>query len=453
MYSWLRAYFWGERAYLTYWYAFLFSFAFSWRKVIIPSVTGSSFNEYMDFSLYIGDILILSSLILIIKHNYSIKSILNKIVLFHVEHPIAVVLWAYLLISFFWSESSILWIDSILGILRIITILSLFVFSLKYDKSDANCSTWNNIKYFIFIFSLVVVFQSLLGLGQFITNHSLGIKFLGESVVSQYIPGVAKIDFDQYKQIRAYGTFLHPNIFGGYLVLSILFIYFYILQCRSKLFHVEQLWLIFSLVIGFIALFLTFSKGSIVSLIVGFALYLFHVEHKSIKKMSHVEQLLYIGGIIGLISVMLILGKYQILKSIQERVHLWDMNKPIGQEIYIGKGLGQSVYDVSFDSYLDFWKLQPIHNVYLHLINEIGVIGIGILIYLIFKFVINVPRGTILISLPIIGALGTLAMFDHYLWSTYVGQVLTALSLGFGLISSSVYIDIYNKKLHNINYN
>lgn len=449
MYSWLREYFWGERAYLTYWYAFLFSFAFSWRKVLIPSVTGSSFNEYMDFSLYIGDILILSSIILIIKHNYTIKSILTKIKLFHVEHPIVGVLWAYLLISFYWSENSILWIDAILGILRIITILSIFVFSFKYDKRDVNCSTWNNIKYFIFIFSFVIVFQSIVGVGQFITNHSLGIKFLGESIVSQYIPGVAKIDFDQYKQIRAYGTFLHPNIFGGYLVLSIIFIHSFILHNRNKLFHVEQLWLYFSIFIGYTALLLTFSKGSIVSLVISFFIYLFHVEQIRIKKMFHVEHLIFIGGVIGLILVVLVLNGNQIIKSVDERLFLWNVNKPLGEEIFIGKGLGQSVYDISFNSYLNFWQLQPIHNVYLYLMNEIGVIGIGILIYLIYKFVNNVPRGTIGSSLPIIAALGTLAMFDHYLLSTYVGQVLLAFALGWGLISSSVYIDKYYKTLHN----
>ncbi len=446
MYIRLREFFWGERAYLTYWYAFLLSFPFSWRKVFIPSVTGGSFNEYLDLSFYVGDILILSSLLLIIKHNYTIKSIIDKIKLFHVEQlPVAIFI-SYLLLTIFWSENTILWIDGILGLIRIFIILSIFVFSLK----DKNCSTWNNLKYFIFIFSFIIFLQSVMGIAQFIQNHSLGAKFLGESILDQSMSGVAKIDFDFYKQIRAYGTFLHPNILGGYLVIGII-ILFTFLKKDIKLFHVEQFWFYFVILLGFLALLLTFSKLAIVSLVLTLYIYMFHVEQKSIKKLFHVEQFIFIALTIGLLFVILILGKEQLGKSINERLFLWDINKPQGEEIFIGKGLGQSIYDISFNPLLEIWQLQPVHSVYFYIINEIGIIGFGLLALLLCKLYLNVLRGTFKYSIPLSVTLGTLATFDHYLVTTYVGQTLLALSLGWIITAPHLYIDKYNIILHNKN--
>lgn len=442
MYTWLRDYFWGERAYLTYWYAFLLSFSFSWRKVFIPSVTGGPFNEYMDISFYIGDILILSSLLLIIKHNLSIKSILDKIKMFHVEHKVLVLFGYYLLISIIWSENISLWLDGLTGFIRIVTILAIFVFSLK----DKNCSTWNNFKYFIFILSFISCFQSVIGISQFIQNESLGINFIGESIIGESIPGIAKIDFDDYKQVRAYGTFLHPNIFGGFLVMSIVFSLLFMQVKHKKLFHVEQLFLFTTILLAFLALFLTFSKGSIVSLIVVLSIYLFHVEQNKVNKLFHVEQFILIVGVIGLTTIVFLLGKYQIIKSIEERMFLWNVNRPQGEEILIGKGLGQSTYDLSFNSSLDFWQLQPIHNTYLNIVNDIGIIGLGIIFLLFYHLWKNVPRGTKWIAFLPLGILGVIGMFDHYLWDIYVGQVLIALSIGWAITSTQfIYIDKYYK--------
>ncbi len=441
MYTLLRELLWGERAYLTYWYAFLLSFPFSWRKVISPSVTGGSFNEYLDLSLYVGDSLILVAFILILKHENSRKSILSSTKMFHVEHWLGVIFVLYILCSFFWSENKWLWIDGIVSLIRIIAILSIFIFTFKLDKEQDDCSTWNNLKYFTFIIALSLLLQSFVGISQFIHNRSIGLGVIGESSLNQYTDGVAKIDFDTFKQIRAYGTFLHPNVFSGYLVVSILFVLTYLRLKSGKMFHVEQFLLYFSVLLATLGLIFTFSKIAIVSFCIMIGWYLFHVEQIHLKKMFHVEHLFFLMALVGFLLVMFILGRDQILKSIYERLFIFHIQPIQGEELLFGKGMGQSVYALSENHpNLENWQLQPIHNVYLLIIYEIGLFGFSILSYLIFVYIQNVPRGTSsLFYVPIL-IIGTIAIFDHYLWDIYVGQVL--LALGFGWTVVGAYIDI-----------
>ncbi|MCK4892131.1 MAG: hypothetical protein KAS78_05680, partial [Candidatus Pacebacteria bacterium] len=61
-------------------------------------------------------------------------------------------------------------------------------------------------------------------------------KITGESVIGPQIPGVAKIAVDGEKIIRAYGTFPHPNILGGFLIFTtVITIYLYLEHKRCSL--------------------------------------------------------------------------------------------------------------------------------------------------------------------------------------------------------------------------
>ena len=64
--------------------------------------------------------------------------------------------------------------------------------------------------------------QSLLAVFQYFLQRSVfGSKWLGEIVLSPELPGVAKIAVDGEKIMRAYGTFPHPNILAGFLLITI----------------------------------------------------------------------------------------------------------------------------------------------------------------------------------------------------------------------------------------
>ena len=100
-----------------------------------------------------------------------------------------------------------------------LSLLVIFVyFNLKNSKILFN-------SLFVLVFSGFL--QSLIAIYQFIAQHSVFTypilaKITGESIISPQIPGVAKIIVDGEKIIRAYGTFPHPNILGGFLIFTTL---------------------------------------------------------------------------------------------------------------------------------------------------------------------------------------------------------------------------------------
>lgn len=80
--------------------------------------------------------------------------------------------------------------------------------------------------------------QSILAIFQFISQGNLFTypllrKLLGESELAFGAPGVAKVVSHGEKLIRAYGTFPHPNILGGFLVLSLWASFFLYLQHKK----------------------------------------------------------------------------------------------------------------------------------------------------------------------------------------------------------------------------
>ena len=66
---------------------FLLSLPFSIRKVLAVFSPDGSFNEYLDVSLYLSDILLIATLVIYILENKRVLlSILYWRKMFHVEH-------------------------------------------------------------------------------------------------------------------------------------------------------------------------------------------------------------------------------------------------------------------------------------------------------------------------------------------------------------------------------
>ncbi|PIR96688.1 MAG: hypothetical protein COT91_05515 [Candidatus Doudnabacteria bacterium CG10_big_fil_rev_8_21_14_0_10_41_10] len=82
------------------------------------------------------------------------------------------------------------------------------------------------------------MFQAGLSIIQYFTQKSVGVKLLGEEVIRNHIPGIAKfivsgaprwsldrlfdVSHGTSILIRPYGTFSHPNIFGAFMFFSAL---------------------------------------------------------------------------------------------------------------------------------------------------------------------------------------------------------------------------------------
>ena len=107
----------------------------------------------------------------------------------------------------------------------------------------------------------------------------------------------------------------------------------------------------------------------------------------------------------------------------QESFAMWKQN-PLG--------LGVSNYTLDLElvapAKLQPWDLQPVHNTYYLILNEVGVQGFMILV--LFFIILFAGPWMSANAIPAIVLL-LLAPFDHYLWDSFAGLILAALVAGF----------------------
>jgi len=261
---------------------------------------------------------------------------------------------------------------------------------------------------------------------QYQLNHSLGLGLLGEQLLGPNILGVAKIDLAEgIKQIRPYGSFLHPNILAAYLM-SILFLGLPYLKKQSLI-----LWL--PALTG--GIFLTHSRATILATLAGFGLIiLFKIIGKEVLQK-------WIGtGIIVMVfagSLWALQNSHQLKTedaSWQERLKQNQISQEMIHENPLGVGIKNFTLEMEKHSErkLKPWEFQPVHNTYLLALNETGIQGIIILFLLFITFIWKhwkPETGIALITLIII------APFDHFLWDSFVGIVLIGIMLSFSQLT------------------
>ena len=132
------------------------------------------------------------------------------------------------------------------------------------------------------------------------------------------------------------------------------------------------------------------------------------------------------------------------MKSTQERVEYYSQAKDLIKDYwYQGVGIGsftQATYNQ--DASKEVWNYQPVHNIYLLVMTEVGIFGGLIFLLIVFEFFRRVLGRCFIelkednwflvyslafVSLLIIGPL------DHYLWSLSFGMMLFWLVLGLWL--------------------
>lgn len=166
---------------------------------------------------------------------------------------------------------------------------------------------------------------------------------------------------------------------------------------------------------------------------------LFHVEHSKSKQRDSIVPRGTI--IISLVIIVIVWfgnrGLPEFLdQSILERKLQYlsiPVNSPI--ELLIGEGLGSYTNLLAKKSPgLYLWQLQPLHNVYLLAITEIGLLPIlGISVYMWLKWRKNFFKSLkkILIHQKIVifiaAELALLLVVDHYTWDIEQGQLLFVL--------------------------
>jgi hypothetical protein len=206
--------------------------------------------------------------------------------------------------------------------------------------------------------------------------------------------------------LRGYGTFPHPNIFGGWLIFNLLVGWFLFDKLKKKKFLPIILMFLSTSV-----LVLTFSRISfLVCLIVwvGFLVKYF-IKWKKVGHFSFV-------GLVSERVLNLFTGGDT---SWNDRVGLLKSSvKIIKENILTGVGLGEFVSNMGEGvprNTRGIMILQPVHNIFLLTISEIGLLGFGLLTTLLYFFF----KGREWSLRLVVGLLAIfiIGMFDHYLIS------------------------------------
>lgn len=278
--------------------------------------------------------------------------------------------------------------------------------------------------------SLAVAYSSLIAIFQFVKQASLGGVFwwLGERNFNLITPGIAKAIISGRLILRPYATFPHPNVLAGFILVSLMLI---VTSDTSQVTRKIIKWV--ALISGGIAIILSFSRAVwLVGLIVGFLALLKHFGGGGKRKYLRV-------GVVLLVLLIAIGVFFSFAKNLSgkealsQRFSLAQIAiKMIKAHPLVGVGLNNFIpqlpnYWQQFG--MTYW-LQPVHNIYLLVATEIGLVGLLIFLWLLiltFKKLLVANRWPLIIALSVILVLG---FFDHYWLTLQQSQLLLTIVLG-----------------------
>lgn len=363
--------------------------------------------DYKAITLYFSDIAIVLYLFFFFKaHRKNFSTLLGKI------RPVVIILTIF---NLYFLLNALITSASFFFNIKLLE-FSLFALCASVSFSDKRVQ-----KYIPKILSLTILWQSLVIIVQFVFQRSLGLWFIGERSFDASTVSIAHIDILGKHLLRPYGTFPHPNVAGAFLVIFFILLIAFTKKSSKKLSFTFQNPPT-TLLISSFALLLTFSKSAILTLFVAFALLL-----KSTKYIA-----LLIIAFLG-ISVIFYntLSDLQI-DSISERLTLATAavdifaNHPI-----FGVGSGNFISELAKQAggqITEIRLLQPVHNVFLLILAENGVIGLGLFSLLVVMVVKNSKSRA---ELALVAVLTIFATVDHFLWTIHQGQLLLWLTIGY----------------------
>ena len=283
---------------------------------------------------------------------------------------------------------------------------------------------------FLWLIVFLAIFESLIGFTQVVLQGSIGLYKLGEPHLDLLDSTISKtIVSDGGRLLRAYGTFPHPNILGAFLLIGLI-IFIYLI----KNFQIKSgiIIIFFILLLG---LTLTFSRAAWLVGGIGLMGFLGYAGLRNRNDFKKNKDIFLI--IVLIIFVLTTIFQWAVFPklnfSFQEpAINLRLTYLKMGWEIFkenpiLGVGLGNEVFYAKKSGLFERLGLkqelqkQPIHNMYLLILSELGLIGLILFLMFIFLTLKNIlKRMESVIWLTLLG----LGLFDHFLWTIPVGQVM-----------------------------
>ena len=393
---------------------FVLSVPFSYVYSLNFLENNKSYTSFSLYNIYLIDItaiiLVLTVILNLYWHKKSILTFCSRNIARYVP---TLVFAVFAFLSFIWSGSPFL--SAFWGLRVLIIALSLFAILYLVKNSDF----YKNIFFKVLIATGVI--EGLIALGQFLFQKSLGLYFLGEGHLESNVLGLARIDLLGHGLLRAYGTFPHPNVLGGFLLFTtVATVWYKSVKYRNILLTVQL-----------IGLGLTFSRSAILGLLlIIFITFLSSRTKRSGAEARPLDSLGMTTIIILLISLSLLFLRSPIQKILSGNDETINIRLEYSKAAFgrfldspiLGRGWGTGPIELPAFSKFPFysWELQPVHNIYLLVLSDLGIIGLLIFLYFIYRILFS--RGgfktrpyTENIWRYLFIAYLFIGLFDHYL--------------------------------------
>ncbi len=232
-----------------------------------------------------------------------------------------------------------------------------------------------------------IFMEFFLSLYQVVLGMSWGGLFywLGERKINYLSPNMALMSFWDETYLRAYGTFSHPNVLAAFVAVCLL------LYKNKTVFG----WIVYW--VGFFLLLLTGGR----------VVFLSYLLCSLIGRYKWVNMCL--GGCLVVLGFLFFKQDGWDVNNYEKRFFLVKQSfAQIQFSPIVGVGFGNNILGLDLNKNIDGIKwLQPVHNFYLLLLSELGLVFVSALMWQIGKVKLNRIMLFVLIT----------GFFDHY-WVT-----------------------------------
>jgi len=405
-------------------YFLLFSLPFQTRKIIF--LFAKPFNEYQSAYFYLTDVFIVLLLLLWFlralrkPERVTVRALFLPLFLFLFLSGLSIGKAGNPGVSF-WSFAKLL---EMVGL---------------FSYARANLGIFDR---FLAAKSFVAgaLLEAFIALLQFVFQRDLGLRFLGESILSPALAGVAKIDLPFGKLVRAYGTFPHPNVLGAFLLTALFIVSWLFFRKKSSFGFFAP---VFSALLG--GLFISFSRSALIVFYIFFSLCLVMLFPRTIFRESWRKASFVFFAASAVFCALLFLPLRYTFQfsphqsSLTQRVfYNRAALEAVKQSPYFGVGEGNFVgYLKSGYKGLPQWQYQPVHNIYLLIASQSGLPALFSFLLFVFFLLFNsfktaFRRGgseRIFVLAAFLSFL-VLGFFDHYFFTLQQGQIMFWLLAG-----------------------
>lgn len=351
--------------------------------------------DYLAPTIYLTDILVVL-LFFLSRARVRIK-LLSKT---------SVLLGLFILLNIYFS------VNRLAGVYKWFKVLELIFLAFYVSKLRPKTKIKKMVKILFYSATLV----SVIGILQFIKGSTLGFpfNFLGERTFNLSTPGIALVQIFGIDYLRAYSVFSHPNSLAGFLAV-IVFLLFVFKAWQKSLINILSLFLVA------VCFLLTFSFSAYFSLLLVSLFYLIFKKRKFFWKTSLLTVFLLM--FIGISSPVFVSGFLKNMPNLPSNMsQRLELIKSSGQILrgapFFGVGLNSFISANHF-----YWLLQPVHNIFLLILVEAGIIGAVVFSLLLLKVFLKLKKRNLRKLFLVFLFILLTGSIDHY-WVTLQQNML-----------------------------